>query len=94
MRNICRIVLAITTAGMLAAAPSSALSQPAPPASVPCADLDVIFARGSGGKLNSVEKAYGSKPRLRRGPRQRASPRTFTSSVPGLINSTPTLRFP
>lgn len=55
MRNICRIVLAITTAGMLAAAFPSALSQPAPPASAPCADLDVIFARGSGGKLNSVE---------------------------------------
>ena len=51
MRNICRIVLAITTAGMLAVAPPSALSQPAPPASAPCADLDVIFARGSGGKL-------------------------------------------
>lgn len=55
MRNICRIVLAITTAGMLAAAPPGALAQPAPPASAPCADLDVIFARGSGGKLNSVE---------------------------------------
>lgn len=55
MRNICRIVLAITTAGMLAATPPSALAQPAPPASAPCADLDVIFARGSGGKLNSVE---------------------------------------
>lgn len=55
MRNICRIVLAITTAGMLAAAPPSALSQTVPPASAPCVDLDVIFARGSGGKLNSVE---------------------------------------
>ena len=55
MRNICRIVLAITTAGMLAAAPPGALSQPAPPVSAPCVDLDVIFARGSGGKLNSVE---------------------------------------
>ena len=55
MRNICRIVLAITTAGMLAIAPPSALAQPAPPGSAPCADLDVIFARGSGGKLNSVE---------------------------------------
>ena len=55
MRNICRIVLAITTAGMLAAAPPSALSQTVPPASAPCIDLDVIFARGSGGKLNSVE---------------------------------------
>jgi cutinase len=40
---------------MLAVAPPSALSQPVPPASAPCADLDVIFARGSGGKLNSVE---------------------------------------
>ena len=55
MRNICRIVLAITTAGMLAVASPSALSQPMPPASAPCANLDVIFARGSGGKLNSVE---------------------------------------
>jgi len=40
---------------MLAAAPPGALSQPAPPVSAPCVDLDVIFARGSGGKLNSVE---------------------------------------
>jgi len=40
---------------MLAVASPSALSQPMPPASAPCADLDVIFARGSGGKLNSVE---------------------------------------